>query len=388
MKSAQKVVLAFLSILAITLVGLVGYFSFNAYKFYMERPLGPVLELPPGSLIPLEATWTASPSPNTITYPSATHAPTFTALPAIPVNNASCGGPNVMMLLIIGTDYRYESYLYGLADVIRIVRVDFVTPKISVLEFPRDLWVSIPEIADDIHQDHEKLLQAYLYGNPGFGYYDHPSAGPGLLALTLNQNFGVVTDHYGAINMRTFENIVDAVGGIDVTLEDTVDGRAGKDRNPNLVFPAGTHHLNGAQALMLARIRIEGTFARADNQNIVICSLRKKLIQPDVVTKIPDLIASFTDNVQTDLSLEQLSQLACLGSRVKPENILLASFPTELFRPSNPRVYDPVFKKTVFTWDVDFGILRDYVSRFNQGTWPIKSAGPIDTDEAPAYTCP
>ncbi|OGO21215.1 MAG: hypothetical protein A2Y54_04040 [Chloroflexi bacterium RBG_16_51_16] len=388
MNSTQKVVLAFLTVLAITLVGLVVYFSFKAYEYYMARPLGPALVLPAGSLIPLEATWTASPSPNISPFPSTTLAPTFTALPATPVNKVSCGGPEVMTLLVIGTDARGESYLYGLADVIRIVRLDFVTPKISVLEFPRDLWVSIPEIADDIHQDHEKLNQAYLYGNPGFGYYDHPSAGPGLLALTLYQNFGVITDHYGAINMRTFESMVDAVGGIDVTLEDTIDGRAGKDRNPNLVFPAGTQHLNGERALMLARIRIEGTFARADNQNLVLCALRKKLTRPDVVTKIPDLIGSFKGNVQTDLSLEQLSQLACLGSRVRPENILLTSFPTELFTPSNPRIYDPVFEKTVFTWDVDFGILRDYVSRFNQGTWPTKMAESIDSDEAPAYTCP
>jgi LCP family protein required for cell wall assembly len=259
-----------------------------------------------------------------------------------------------------------------------------MTPKITVLELPRDLWVEIPEIADNINQDHEKLNQAYLYGNPGFHYYDHPSAGPGLLARTLDLNFGVRPDHYGAVNMRTFEKIVNAVGGIDVTLPETVDGRAGNDTNKRLVFMAGTHHLNGGQALTLARIRVEGTFERADNQNIVLCALRDKLTQPEVVKKIPDLIASFQDNIQTDLSLEQLGQLACLGTQLRPENILFASFPEELFKPA--RIYDPVFKKYVFVWDVDFNVLRLYIARFNGGSWPAPSLEL--EEEEPAFVCP
>jgi anionic cell wall polymer biosynthesis LytR-Cps2A-Psr (LCP) family protein len=101
--------------------------------------------------------------------------------------------------------------------VIRVVRVDFVSPRLTVLDFPRDLWVEIPYIEDNLDgQDHEKLNQAYLYGNPGdgFKYWDDPSAVPGLLALTLDRNFGVKADHYIAVNMKTFVKMVDAVGGI------------------------------------------------------------------------------------------------------------------------------------------------------------------------------
>lgn len=387
MTAIQKVILACLAVLAVFLLSLVGYYSYKSYEFYKAKPLGPALALPEATFLPLEPTWTASPSAIITPLASVTLASTMTPLPATPASTAYCGGPDIMTMLVIGTDARGESYQYGLADVIRIVRIDYVTPRISVLEFPRDLWVAIPEIADDIGQDHEKLNQAYLYGNPGFGFYDHPSAGPGLLALTLLENFGVRPDHYGAVNMRTFEKMVDAVGGIDVTLLETVDGRAGKDRNPNLVFPAGTYHLNGARALMLARIRIEGTFARADNQNLVLCALREKLTQPDVVTSIPDLIAAFQDNAQTDLSLEQLSQFACLGTRLKPQDILFTSFPQEYFTPS--RVYDPVFKKSVFVWDVDYSILRDYVTQFNLGTWPTRSPEVTTAEESePAFACP
>jgi anionic cell wall polymer biosynthesis LytR-Cps2A-Psr (LCP) family protein len=146
----------------------------------------------------------------------------------------------------------------------------------------------------------------------------------------------------------------------------------------------GRHNLNGAEALKVARRRVEGVFERANNQNLVMCALREKITSPNVITKIPDLIASFQDNIQTDFTPEQLGQLACLGSHLPRENITFASFPQELFVPS--RVYDPVFGKRVFIWDVDFNLLRQYVDSFNAGTWPGPSV-PSTTEKSTSY-CP
>jgi anionic cell wall polymer biosynthesis LytR-Cps2A-Psr (LCP) family protein len=188
-----------------------------------------------------------------------------------------------------------------------------------------------------------------------------------LLARTLTLNFGARIDHYAAVNMRTFVKIVNAVGGIDVHLPEPVDGRTAEDANERLFFRAGTLHLDGNRALTLARIRIEGGFERADNQNRVLCALREKLTNPSVITKLPDLIKSFQGAVQTDLSPEQLSQLACIGFYIKPEDIQFASFPQEHFKQT--RIYDPVFKKTVSVWEVDFEVLREYVRIFHEGNW-------------------
>ncbi|MCU0487013.1 MAG: hypothetical protein MUC85_12990 [Anaerolineales bacterium] len=52
-----------------------------------------------------------------------------------------CGGPTQMTILLIGSDYRGDGFLYGLADAIRLVRIDFTIPAVSVLDFPRDLRV-------------------------------------------------------------------------------------------------------------------------------------------------------------------------------------------------------------------------------------------------------
>jgi LCP family protein required for cell wall assembly len=392
MTKTQKIVFSFLSVIVFGLLAFVIWL----YTGIWQRPLGPALQMPTSTPFQMPATWTPDPNrtgtPLPTLQPVATKESTLqpTGLP----ETGRCGAPAVMNILVIGTDARGDNYNYGLADVIRLVRVDSVIPKVTVLEIPRDLWVEIPDIADDLNgQDHEKLNQAYLYGNHGFGYTDDPAQGPGLLARTLTLNFGTNIAHYAAVNMQTFVKIVNAVGGIDGTLPETVDGRTATDTNKRLLFSQGTHHLDGTSALTLARIRIEGTFARADNQNRVLCALRDKLTSPDVVTGIPDLIQSFQDAIQTDLSPAQLGQLACIGTQIPPGNIVFATFPSEHFKQS--RVFDPVFGKKVFAWDVDFDILRDYISDFNQGIWPPAVISPPilpgateDTHEEGIPFCP
>lgn len=389
MTRTQKSILTFLSILSTLLLALVGWISYQTYTTLWQAPLGPAIALPT-STWNLPATWTPLPSAYTpASWPTTTLAPTGTS-----VESLSCGGPAVMTLLAVGTDARTNSYNYGLADVIRIVRVDFAAPRVVILEFPRDLWVEIPDIADELDgQDHEKLNQAYLYGNPGFGYYDGPGEGPGLLARTLALNFGVHSDRYVAANMRTFEKIVDAVGGIKVELPNGVDGRTAEDRSARLVFPPGTQILNGEEALTLARTRNEGVFERATHQNTVMCALKEKLTSPTVIVHIPALVDSFKDAVQTDLSPEQIAQLACIGTKLTGDDITFVSFPQELFE--GARVFDPVFDGRIFVWDVDYDILRDYVKRFNLGAWPATSpqgapaiAGESQPDEDTVSTCP
>ena len=373
MSRTQKSIIAILSLITAVLLGAIGFIAFGQYQSFADQPLGPALPYTPISLPP---TWTPDPS-IVVQNGNVTLVPTFSYATNTP--QSFCGGQSVMNIVVIGADSRADSYQYGLGDAIRLVRVDFVTPKVTILEFPRDLWVEIPHISDNLDgQDHEKLNQAYLYGQPGFGYWDDPSGGPGLLAMTLNLNFGVKTDHYVSINMRTFVNVVNAVDGIDINVPD-------KAASKLFGLPVGENHLNGDQALKVARNRQQGTFDRADNQNIVLCALRKKLTNPKVMTQIPDLIDSFRDNILTDFTPTQLGQLACLGTRLPPQNIQFASFPQELF--AQTRVLDPVFDKKVFIWDVDFAVLSDYVRRFQAGTWPVPSLPSTFTEEETEIVC-
>ena len=137
--------------------------SMQAFRFY-HRPLGPALELPAPDL----------PTPTLTTFPIKSEAdnpaPALVQATSTATPQPLCGGPAVMNILAIGSDARAENYLYGLADIIRLVRVDFVNARVAILEVPRDLWVEIPGIASHYDITHGKMNQAYFYGNKGMGY--------------------------------------------------------------------------------------------------------------------------------------------------------------------------------------------------------------------------
>lgn len=280
-----------------------------------------------------------------------------------------------MYILGIGADADSD-YLYGLADAIRVARVDFVTPKISVISIPRDLWVEIPEISDHYGITHGKLNQAYFYGSPGMGYYEGSGGAPGLLARTLDLNFGIRVDHYGAVNMSTFVKIVDAVGGIDIYLPTDVDGRPIDEKTEDMgYFYAGQQHFNGDQALRFSRVRKKyNDFTRMDHQDMVLCSLREKILTPAVLPKIPQIVAAFQGSVQTDLSLQQIGQLSCLLPKIDQESIILGSIPEDILTPS--RTYSEELQDETFILDVDNELIRDYFARFMDGSWPDKPAEP------------
>jgi LCP family protein required for cell wall assembly len=281
-----------------------------------------------------------------------------------------------MIILAIGTDVRPGEHRSGLSDFMRAVRVDFREQRVTTLEFPRDLWVEIPGIELELQTDHQKLNTAYAYGSP--------DNGPGLLASTLDLNFGLKVDHYIVANMNVFVDVVDALGGLDVTIpEGGIDGRTSTDRSARLVFPEGPQHLNGDQALTLARMRNVSVFKRAEHQNMVMCALRKKIESPETIARLPAIINSFMNNIQTDLTPAQISQLACLGTQMPRSNIVFASFPRELFK--STEVYDPVHKQNVFIWETSFDKLSNYVSEFQAGTWPL-SIG-LGTSEPESSRC-
>jgi anionic cell wall polymer biosynthesis LytR-Cps2A-Psr (LCP) family protein len=140
-------------------------------------------------------------------------------------------------------------------------------------------------------------------------------------------------------------------------------------------FRAGQNHFTGDKALRFARIRKKyNDFTRMDNQNMVICALKKKITSPEVFPKIPKIIAAFQDSVLTDLSPEQLAQLACLAPRLKRENLIFTSLPQEIFTPS--RVFSPQQKDTTFVVEADYDVIRGYVEQFLAGTWPTEPDEP------------
>jgi len=72
-----------------------------------------------------------------------------------------CRGSGVIHVLVLGTDNKTRAYQYGLADSIMVFRIDFDAPEVTVMSLPRDLWVQVPGIKDELGIDHVKLNMAY-----------------------------------------------------------------------------------------------------------------------------------------------------------------------------------------------------------------------------------
>jgi len=259
-------------------------------------------------------------------------------LPTEPVGDPVCGDTKIMYLLAAGIDSTDPEYLYGLSDVIRVIRIDFVTPKVTVLTLPRDLEVQIPDLIPSVKDEiyNAKLNQAYFYGGPGMGFYEGPGGGPGLLARTIAYNYDLYVDHYIAINMVAFEKIVNAVGGVDITLGEPVDcrpeGAEAIDPNNQLpdYFGVGVNHMDGEKALTFVRCRARyGDIVRSEHQSMVLMAIIDKLTSPSVVTSLPELVSTMLDDVQTDLSMAQIQQLTCLLPQLEDDQIQFVRFPDE-----------------------------------------------------------
>ncbi len=345
---------------------------------WWNRPLGPALQSPSNDpqqrseagKLPDAAPDNVTPTPAVTSTPASMLSQIISLMRApTPTIQTVCGGPPVMTLLLLGSDSRDTGYAYGLADAIRIVRIDFSKPDVMMIDIPRDLWVEIPGVSDHYGLDHGKINQAYFFGGTAMGYYDGPDQGAGLMNQTLQDNFGISADHYLVIDMTTFVRMIDAIGGIDIQVYSTIDLNASQDGgNPIYVFGPGTHHLDGPMAMKLAMNRYPSTFQRGINQDVVMSAIRAKLLTPQMLPKIPGLISQFTNSVQTDLSPSDINKLVCLGEMLTSENINLLEFPQDMF--NGTMIYDPYRKVETYIMEADNSLMRSYLADFMAGTWP------------------
>ena len=311
----------------------------------MQKPISEELVLPTMAVGPVEGEEVA----NDILPPSNLGAvPIFVEPTPEPGEEPVCGNETSWNLLLVGIDYRQDSYLYGLADVIRLARVDFVDMTINMVALPRDLMVEAPE-GRFTEQNPMKINQAYLFGTEGWGGYLGEGFGANSLAEVIRYNFGVAPQHYAVVNFETVVNFIDAIGGVEVDLPQGVT-----DPNPSLgSFPAGKQTLNGDRALALMRIRTNYSDAfRVSNQTLVMKAILNKLTQPASLVKIPSLLEQFKEGFLTDLSLEQLTSLGvCFLRNFETQNLNSAQIPEDLL--TADFVYIPSLdgESYVYLWD-------------------------------------
>lgn len=194
-------------------------------------------------------------------------------------------------MLLLGVDG--DSFKATRSDTIMLGIVDPENAKVSLLSIPRDLRVDIPE------NGYDKINAAFALG------------GVDLTAKTIEDTFDVPIKYYATINFKGFQELVDAIGGIELEVEKdlTFSDRITKTR---FSLNQGQQTLNGIQALNYARFRGdgEGDFGRMRRQQQVIRAIVDQTISFRNIPKIIDIIEVVDDNFSSNVSYKDLGLLA------------------------------------------------------------------------------
>ena len=224
-------------------------------------------------------------------------------------------------ILVLGIDERTQETGPFRTDTMIVLTLDPASKTAGMLSIPRDLWVPIPAMDTE-----GKINTANFLGDA----YNYPGGGPALAMETVRENLGIPIDYYVRVNFTAFEKVIDAIGGVEICVPEAINDpeypafdNYGFDP---LYIKAGCQMMDGALALKYARTRHSGTdFDRARRQQQVILAARDKVIKqnllPQLVAQAPTLLDTLKNSVKTDLSLEQMIQLAKLASQIDPKNV-------------------------------------------------------------------
>ncbi|GAB3880261.1 LCP family protein [Terrabacter terrigena] len=192
--------------------------------------------------------------------------------------------------LIIGNDAGPDR-VGARSDVMVLVHVPDDHSEVTLIHFPRDLYVSIPG------RGKNKLNAAYAFG------------GSPLLVTTMQNLLGIRIDHVAMLGFEGFKSMTDAVGGVDVNVAEASEGD-GK------VFPKGVMHMDGETALVFVRQRhqlSEGDISRGQRQLAFIKALMLKTLSKDVITN-PIRLKDFTEAATSNLTVDQKLDVGTMRS--------------------------------------------------------------------------
>lgn len=222
------------------------------------------------------------------------------------VTTGSIGNANyTRTILLIGTDSRDLSQERGRSDSMILLTLNDATHEMYMSSLMRDAYVEIP------NRGYDKLNAAYSYG------------GAELLMDTIERNYDVSVDDYICVSFTGFAGIIDAFGGVEITLSDSeanavnvilqseVNELMGDDPMADFLPSGGTYNLSGKQALSYARIRYVGNadFERTSRQREVMTQLLRNA-KRRAATAVPKLVDSALPRVSTNMNTGELYLLS------------------------------------------------------------------------------
>ncbi|MDI3417175.1 LCP family protein [Streptomyces luteolus] len=261
-----------------------------------------------------------------------------------------------MDILVLGSDSRDgANSKYGgsgqegeRSDTAMVVHVYEGHKKASVVSIPRDTMVTRPECETDAGTTdpggpHHMFNESYSVG------------GPACAVKTVEKMSGIRMDHYLEVDFTGFKKLINELGGVDVTTKKDIS-----DPDSHLNLAAGTHTLDGEQALGLVRTRHAvgdgGDLGRIQLQQAFIKALLDQVKDVGVFTnpkKLYDLADTATQTVTTDSELDDVKSLIGFADSLKgieSNDMKMVTLPVT-YDPNDPNRVIPLEKHGKQVWD-------------------------------------
>lgn len=220
-------------------------------------------------------------------------------------------------VLVMATDVNYTVKngkrvmgLTGNTDTMILARFDPATAQVRAVSIPRDTRVPIPGHGTF------KINAANPYG------------GPTLAARVVADFLGVQVDRYVLLNTRAVVQIVDALGGVDVFVPKRMYYNDWSG-NLHINLQKGWNRLDGKHAHDFLRFRHDelGDIGRVQRQQAFMQAVLKKYLTPGNLLQTPKLIGLAKENLETNLTNEELLKLVTLGKDLDRDRVQLAMVP-------------------------------------------------------------
>lgn len=229
-----------------------------------------------------------------------------TAVPTFQIPNSTTN------ILLLGSDTAIGTNDTR-TDTMIIVSVNHDGPTASMISLPRDLYVYMPG------KTMNRLNTALSLG------------GVELLKQTILYNFGIPIHYYARVDFQGFESAVDAIGGINLGVSCRLqDWRLispdldpeDEDNWEQFALEPGIHHMDGDTALWYARSRLStNDFDRGRRQQQLLRGLLNQGVDVGLLTQFPTLWDTYQSNVETDMDIGRILQMASLAPGIRQNGI-------------------------------------------------------------------
>jgi len=189
-------------------------------------------------------------------------------------------------LLVLGVDEREGDA--GRSDTMIVMTVNPQLKSTKMVSIPRDTYTDI--IGKNIK---DKINHAYAFG------------GIEMALGTVENLLDIPLDYVVQVNMDSFKEIVDAVGGIEVN--NALDFKVGE-----YIFPKGQISLNGEEALSFVRMRYEdprGDFGRQDRQKQVIQAVLREGASVNSLLNYKSIFGALGNNIRTNMTFDEMVEV-------------------------------------------------------------------------------